>query len=44
MPDATKILESIGYEDEKLTNYINSLKNATTESQIRDIYNQFKNM
>ena len=24
--------------DEKLTNYINSLKNATTESQISDIY------
>ena len=38
MPDATNILESIGYEDEKLTNYINSLKNATTESQISDIY------
>ena len=38
VPDATNILESIGYEDEKLTNYINSLKNATTESQIRDIY------
>ena len=29
---------NLGYEDEKLTNYINSLKNATTESQIRDIY------
>ena len=38
VPDATNILESIGYEDEKLTNYINSLKNATTESQISDIY------
>lgn len=38
VPDSTNILESIGYEDEKLTNYINSLKNATTESQISDIY------
>jgi len=38
VPDATTILENIGYEDEKLSNYINSLKNATTESQIRDIY------
>ena len=38
VPDATNILESIGYKDEKLTNYINSLKNATTESQISDIY------
>ena len=38
VPDVTNILESIGYEDEKLTNYINSLKNATTESQISDIY------
>lgn len=38
VPDATNILENIGYEDEKLTNYINSLKNATTESQISDIY------
>ena len=28
----------IGYEDERLTNYINSLQNATTESQISDIY------
>ena len=26
VPDATNILESIGYEDEKLTNYINSFK------------------
>ena len=37
-PDATNILESIGYEDERLTNYINSLQNATTESQISPIY------
>ena len=37
-PDATNILENIGYEDEKLSNYINSLRSATTESQIRDIY------
>ena len=34
VPDATNILESIGYgSTEKLTNYINSLKNATTESR-----------
>ena len=26
VPDATNILESIGYEDEKLTNYINYVK------------------
>ena len=38
IPDATNILNNIGYEDEKLTNYINSLKNATSESQIKDIY------
>ena len=38
VPDAINILDNIGYTDEKLTNYINSLKNATTESQIRDIY------
>jgi len=37
-PDATSILNNIGYEDEKLINYINSLKNATTQSQIKDIY------
>ena len=44
IPDATNILNNIGYEDEKLTNYINSLKNATSESQIKDIYNLFKDM
>ena len=38
IPDATSILDNIGYEDEKLINYINSLRNATTESQIKDIY------
>ena len=38
VPDATNILNSIGYTDEKLTNYIESLKNATSESQINDIY------
>lgn len=38
VPDTTDILQSIGYNDEKLTNYINSLKSATTESQISDIY------
>ena len=38
IPDATNILNNIGYEDEKLTNYITSLKSATSESQIKDIY------
>lgn len=38
VPDATNILENIGYKDDKLNNYINSLKNATTKSQIGDIY------
>lgn len=38
VPDATNILENIGYKDEKLNNYVNSLKNATTKSQIADIY------
>ena len=38
IPDVTSILNNIGYEDEKLINYINSLKNATTQSQIKDIY------
>ena len=38
VPDATNIIENIGYKDEKLNNYVNSLKNATTKSQIADIY------
>lgn len=38
VPDATNILNNIGYSDEKLVNYIESLKNATSESQIDDIY------
>lgn len=38
IPDATNILSNIGYEDEKLTNYIASLKASTTESQISDVY------
>lgn len=38
IPDATNILSNIGYEDEKLTNYIVSLKASTTESQISDVY------
>lgn len=38
VPDVTNILNNIGYSDEKLANYIESLKNATSESQINDIY------
>ena len=38
VPDATNVLNNIGYSDEKLTNYIESLRNATSESQIDDIY------
>lgn len=38
VPDAANILNNIGYSDEKLANYIESLRNATSESQIDDIY------
>ena len=38
VPDATNVLNNIGYSDEKLANYIESLRNATSESQIDDIY------
>lgn len=38
VPDARNIIENIGYDDEKLNNYITSLINATSESQAKDIY------
>ncbi|WP_042275743.1 ABC transporter substrate-binding protein [[Clostridium] dakarense] len=38
IPDARNIIENIGYSDEKLTGYITSLINATSQSQISDIY------
>ena len=39
VPDAISIIQSSGYTDEKLTNYITSLLDATTPNQISDIYN-----
>ena len=39
VPDAISIIQSSGYTDEKLTNYVTSLLDATTPSQISDIYN-----
>lgn len=38
VPDARNIIENIGYSDEKLAGYITSLTNATSQSQISDIY------
>lgn len=38
VPDARNIIENIGYSDEKLTGYITSLINATSQSQISDVY------
>lgn len=38
IPDATNIIESIGYTDKKLQGYITSLRNAVTQNQISDIY------
>ena len=38
VPDVRGIIENSGYSDEKLTNYMTSLVNATSENQIRDIY------
>lgn len=42
VPDAINIIQSSGYSDEKLTNYITSLLNATTPNQISDIYNSIQ--
>ena len=38
VPDARNVIENIGYSDEKLTDYITSLINATSQSQISDVY------
>ncbi len=38
IPDVRDIIQASGYADEKLENYISSLVNATTQSQIKDIY------
>lgn len=38
VPDARNVIENIGYSDEKLTGYITSLINATSQSQISDVY------
>ena len=38
VPDTRNIIENSGYSDEKLSNYMNSLSNATTQSQVEDIY------
>lgn len=38
VPDTRNIIENSGYSDEKLSNYMNSLSDATTQSQVEDIY------
>lgn len=38
VPDARSIIQASGYSDEKLTNYMNSLEIATSDSQIANIY------
>ena len=38
VPDARSIIQASGYSDEKLTNYMNSLALATSDSQIANIY------
>ncbi|MEG2787711.1 MAG: ABC transporter substrate-binding protein [Romboutsia sp.] len=38
IPDTKSILDKIGYNDKQLTDYISSLMNATSQSQIADIY------
>ena len=38
IPDATDIINYSGYSDEKLTGYLNSLKNSTNVSNTKDIY------
>ena len=42
VPDSINIIQNSGYTDEKLTNYITSLLNATTPNQISDIYNSIQ--
>ena len=42
VPDVKSIIESTGFADEKLTNYINSLQSATSDTQIKTIYSQMQ--
>ena len=42
VPDANYIIESTGFTDDKLTNYMNSLQSATSDSQIKTIYSQMQ--
>ena len=43
IPDATNIIQSIGYTDDKLQGYINSLRSSASENQIKDIYKSIQN-
>lgn len=43
VPDATSIIENSGYSDEQLNNYLSSLRNATSQNQIQDIYKSIQN-
>lgn len=38
VPDAISIIENSGFNDEQLNKYLASLKNATSQGQIQDIY------
>jgi ABC-type transport system substrate-binding protein len=38
IPDASYIIENCGYIDESLSAYLLSLQNATTQTQVKDIY------
>lgn len=42
IPDSINIIQSLGYEDDKLNNYINSLLNAKSESQTKDVYSSIQ--
>ena len=42
IPDINSIINSSGYVDEKLSNYINSLSNISSEEQTKQIYNNIQ--
>ncbi|MGL6107634.1 ABC transporter substrate-binding protein [Romboutsia sp.] len=42
IPDATSIIESSGYSDEKLSNYLTSLLSSYSSSQTTEIYNSIQ--
>lgn len=42
IPDATPIIKSLDYKDEKLNDYMASLTRATSESQVKDIYDSIQ--